>query len=443
MLQQTHSSDNPVPLSNRLERTAWAVMLLGCLTFCALISLSTYGLYQFLFVSTVPMTVTVQASRGALGITGTDLREEVAQESRYLSFGSRIRPSDVDSQGELIVRDPYRDDAFVASLNLIGVTSAVTLRVAERPRFSWGTTGYQLDLSGVSGRVEIWVAKDIPQPLRLDLLTPQQTHLVISAPGRYRIDVRDGEIEVESNGGAVVLLPPNQLPSLTITSTSLYNVANNDLRAIAPPAELLQNSDFITAIVAPDPSLPSIPTGWACNHINVQPTAPRGTYNLVVKDGRNTLAMVRGDGTQSPGETICQQGLQLEDVWQDVSTYTMLSIQSNFYIEEQSLAGCGYLGSECPLMLRLDYLKADGTRGELVYGFYTLPDYTGTYPTTCSSCRQPHIRIQPYTWFSFDSGNILAGFTPDERPVALSRLRFYASGHQYNVNVSRVGVLAE
>ncbi len=444
MLHQiTQSSDNPVPLSNSLERIAWAVMLLACLTFCALVSLGGYGLYQFLFVSTVPMDVTVQASRGALGITGTDLREEVAQGTRDLAVGSRIRPSDVDSQGELIVRDPYRDGAFVASVNLMGVTSAVTLRAAERPRFELGTTGYQLDLNGVNGRLEILVAKDLSQFINLNLFTPEQTRLVITAPGRYRVDVRDGEIQVESDGGPVVLFPPNQRPALTITSTSLYNGASNDLRAIPPPMELLQNSDFTTAVEAPNPSLPSIPTGWGCNHSNVEPTSPRGTYNLVVKDGRNTLAMVRGEGTQSPAETICQQGLQIGEVWQDISTVSTLYLQANFYIEEQSLAGCGYLGSECPLMLRVDYLRADGTRGELVYGFYTLPDYTGTYPTTCSSCRQPHIRVQQFTWFSFDSGNILAGFTPDERPVAISRVRFYASGHQYNVKVSRVALIAE
>jgi hypothetical protein len=332
---------------------------------------------------------------------------------------------------------------FVASVNLFGATSALTLRAAERPRFDLGTTGYQLGLTGVNGRLEVLIAKDLGQRINLELLTSQQIRLLISAPGRYRIDVRDTEVLVDSDGGVVVLLPPNQLPALTITSTSLYNVVNNDLRAVSPPIELVQNSDFITAVESPDPRLPSIPTGWACNHTNIEPSSPRGTYNLVVKDGRNTLAMVRGEGTQSPGETICQQGFQIGEVWQDISRYDTLTIQTTFNIAEQSLAGCGYLGSECPLMLRLDYLRADGTTGELVYGFYTLPDYTGVYPTTCSSCRQQHIRVQQHTWFSFDSGNILAGFTAQERPVALSRVRFYASGHQYDVKVSRVAVTAE
>lgn len=443
MAEQTPLLDKPMPLTHRLERIAWAVMLLSFFIFCMLITLGGYGAYQFLFNSTIPMDVTVQASRGTLGITGTDLREEVAQGTRELSTGSRIRPSDIESQGGLIVRDPYLNNMFIASVNLTGVTSAVTLRLAERPRFDWGRTGYQFDLNGVNGRLEILIAQNLSQPITVDLYTSQQVHLMISAAGRYRIDVRDTEILVDSDGGAVVLLPPDDQPPLTITSISLYNLNTNDLRAVQPPVRLLQNSDFTTAVESPDPNLPSIPTGWACNHINVEPTSPRGSYNLVIKDGRDVLALIRGEGTQSPGETICQQGFQIGEVWQDISTYNNLSIQTTFYIEEQSLAGCGYLGSECPLMIRLDYLKADGSQGELVYGFYTLPDYSGVYPTTCSSCRQQHIRVQQYTWFSFDSGNILAGFTPDERPVAISRVRLYASGHQYNVKVSRLDVLVE
>lgn len=448
MSQANLHLDRPMPLSTRLERVAWAVMILSFLTFCALVTLGGYGLYQFLFVSTVPLEVTIQASRGTLGITGVDLREEVVQGARELLVGSRVRPSDVESQGELVLRDPYRQSAFVASVTMNGAATAATLRSAERPRFGWGTSGYVLNLGNVNGRLELLIANDLMHPMNLTLNTPQRVRLVIRGAGRYRVDVRDNEVWVDSDGGPVVLYPPDGLPALTITSSSVYQVAQNDLRAVSPPMDLLLNSDFVSAAPSPDPALPSLPMGWACSHNNVEPTAPRGVFNLISVDGRQALSLTRGGGAQSNGETVCQQGLQAGEVWQDISAYSSLSIQSTFYIESQSLAACGYLGSECPLMLRLDYLKRDPetgalVRGDLVYGFYTLPDYTGTYPTTCSTCRQSHVRVQPHTWFSFDSGNILALFTPSERPVALSRVRFYASGHEYDVKVSRMAVLVE
>lgn len=280
------------------------------------------------------------------------------------------------------------------------------------------------------------------------MATPNRTRLVINGSGRYRIDVRDGEIIVESAGAPVVLLPPDGQPALTITSTSSYTAATNDLRAVPPPVELVVNGDFGSVAESSAPDLPSLPNGWACSHTNADPSAPRGNFTVTTVDGRAALTLSRGGGAQSNGETICQQGAQMGEVWQDISAYDSLSIQTTFYIERQSLAACGYLGSECPLMLRLDYLRRDPTdgdlvRGELVYGFYTLPDFSGVYPSTCPSCRLSHVRVQPATWFTFDSGNILAGFAADERPLAVSRVRLYASGHEYEVKVSRMAVLAE
>jgi hypothetical protein len=448
MSQQVYSADRPMPLSTRLERVAWAVMLASFFTFCTLVTLGGVALYQFLFVSTVPMDVTVQASRGSLGITGTDLREEVVQGARAFPIGGRVRPSDVDSQGEIVLRDPYRKGAFVASVTLNGSAAVASLGSAERQRFSWGTTGYTVDLEGVSGRLEFLVANDLAHGITLELMTANRVRLVMNSPGRYRIEVRDGEVLVESDGGPVVLLPPDDLPALTITSTSSYTVATNDLRAVSPPNELVVNGDFSAVAEASSPDLPSLPTGWACSHTNADPSAPRGVFTVRDVDGRRALTLSRGGGVQSNGETICQQGAQMGEVWQDISAYDSLVIQTTFYIERQSLAACGYLGSECPLMLRLDYLRRDPTsgdlvRGELVYGFYTLPDFSGAYPSTCPSCRLSHVRVQPATWFTFDSGNILAGFSADERPLAVSRVRLYASGHEYDVKVSRMVVLAE
>ena len=99
-------------------------------------------------------------------------------------------------------------------------------------------------------------------------------------------------------------------------------------------------------------------------------------------------------------------------------------------------------------MLRLDYLVEDDltgqlVQGELIYGFYAVAGPADPYDATCASCRQNHVRVQDKVWYSFDSGNILTLFTPDQRPLAISRLRFYASGHEYDVSISRMELIAE
>jgi hypothetical protein len=433
-----------MPISHGLERIAWAILLISCVIFFALCALGTSALYSFFFQSTIPMTVTTQASRGALGITGADLREEVVREERVLSVGYTVRPSDPESQGAITLRDPYRDGLFVASIALAGESSAASVRMAVRPRFEWSATGYFVSVAGVSGRIEVILAQALPYGIALELRAVSGARVTLSTPGRYRIEARDGEILVESHGGTAVLTPPNQSINLFISgeSTSIYSFADQSLRAIPPQAELLQNVRFTETLPTSDDSPGTTPLGWACSHANEQANAPRGLFNTLIQDGRPVLRLVRADGATSNGETICQQGLTRGEAWKDISSVDQLSIQAAIYIESQSLPQCGVAGSECPLMIRLDYLTADGRQGELIYGFYTSPDPSGTYPNTCPSCRGPHTRIQARTWYTFDSGNILAAFPPEDRPIMLSRVRFYASGHQYDTRISRFELLA-
>ena len=69
--------DSPQPMTLNLQRIAWAVMLISFLLFCGLCTFSVYGVYSFLFDSTMPLTAVAQASRNSIGITGIDLREDV------------------------------------------------------------------------------------------------------------------------------------------------------------------------------------------------------------------------------------------------------------------------------------------------------------------------------------------------------------------------------
>jgi hypothetical protein len=60
---------------------------------------------------------------------------------------------------------------------------------------------------------------------------------------------------------------------------------------------------------------------------------------------------------------------------------------------------------------------------------------------------QEHERINDNTWFTYDSGNLLNLLTsPEQRaelgPVTLIDLRVYSSGHQYDVDISDVALIA-
>lgn len=387
------------------------------------------------------MTAIAQASRGSIGITGSDLREDVERGSRALALGNTVRPNDQESQGVIVIQDPYLDNGFVASVSLIGDSSAV-LRAALRPRFEWGGAGYVVQVSRVSGSLEVNVAKDLPRGLELEMLTEQRARIRLTDPGWYSVEVTGDSITVESHGGTALIYGPDKSVGYSVTSNSgsIYSITEDDLRALPPSVNLLANSAFSEVLQQSERLEAVAPLNWACSHT---PNPPRDVFTVDLQDGRNVLRMTRGDGATSNGETTCTQGLAIGESWQDISSYDALSIRASFYLNFQSLAVCGFEGSECPLMIRLDYVDAFGSSRELLYGFYGVPGPADPYDPTCPSCRQPHVRLQEKTWYSFDSGNILAGLPLDSRPVAISRLRFYASGHEYDVRISRIELIAQ
>ncbi|MBK9122482.1 MAG: hypothetical protein IPM16_05080 [Chloroflexi bacterium] len=428
-------------MSLNLQRTAWAVLIASFVAFCALITVSALGLYNFLFQSTVPMAIYAEVSRGSLGITGADLREDVERGSRVISIGNIVRPNEQESQGVIALRDPQLDNQFVGSVALIGETTSTAVRTAERPRFEWGTSGYVATFGSAQGRFEVILASGLPRSAELTIRSAQGAQVRVRQPGRYDIEFRDETVTVFSHGGTASLIPPAQSVEYAITtgSGSEYSLQSGVLRALVPTINLIQNSSFEDVMLQSDRSAP---LNWACSHTNVEVNAPRGTFTVQNQDGRSVLSMSRAGGALSNGETICQQGLARGEVWQDISQYETLNLIAELNIAYQSLPVCGFVGSECPLMVRIDYIDASGDQGELIFGFYSLPGPPERYAQTCESCRGPHVRLQEKAWYTFDSGNLLAGFTSDQRPVAISRIRFYASGHQYETRVSRLELTA-
>lgn len=430
-----------------LQRIAWAVMIGAFFMFCGLCAFTVYGTYAFLFQSTVPLVAVAQASSGSIGITGADLREDVERGARVLAIGNLVRPNDQNSQGVIVLLDPYRDDAVVASISLIG-DSSVSLRSALRPRFDWGQSGYTVDIGRATGTFEVTIAQDLPRGLRFDLITEQRARVRLSEPGWYEVTVRDDIISVTSHGGTALIYGPDKTVGYSVTSGSgsAYSISTDVIRAQPQVVNLLQNSQLATLPESDDGSLDSsVPLDWRCS-TSTEASAPRGFFTPETHDGRHVLRMTRLN-TDKPGETGCYQGLALGERWIDISGYTSLSIRAALVIESHSLPVCGFEGSECPLMLRLDYLVAgdqpgEFRRGELLYGFYAVPGPVDPFDQTCASCIQPHVRILDKAWYVFDSGNLLVGFPPDRRPVAISRLTFYASGHSYDVRLSRIELIA-
>ncbi|HEY4723732.1 MAG TPA: hypothetical protein VII92_17890, partial [Anaerolineae bacterium] len=110
-------------------------------------------------------------------------------------------------------------------------------------------------------------------------------------------------------------------------------------------------------------------------------------------------------------------------------------------IDSQDVPLCGTQGSECPMMVQLDYEDIDGNSHSYFQGFYADPDPSGVNPTSCILCEthNEHIRVPRGVQWPFETGNLLTVLSPGR----ITAIKFYASGHSYQSSISHIELLAE
>lgn len=182
-----------------------------------------------------------------------------------------------------------------------------------------------------------------------------------------------------------------------------------------------------------------MPMHWGCS--NKQKELPGGTYTVTEREGRTALQLFRGDNATTNGETRCQQPYAAPG--RDVSGYRFLELETTFLIKSQSISECGIEGSECPLMIHIKYTDTNGIAREWYQGFYALLDpLYDSYKSRCASCTQDHQQINGDVWYTYESGNLFIVLPEDARPATISKIEFYASGHQYDVYVGELSLFA-
>jgi hypothetical protein len=217
----------------------------------------------------------------------------------------------------------------------------------------------------------------------------------------------------------------------------MYNLTTDEITPLSPYVRLLGTTAFDETNVFASNSESTSPA-WTC-FSNANPfDNVMGTFGLVVEEGRPVLHLTRV-GSDQHGETTC---ITSQSGGIDVSGYQYLSLEVVFKIASQSLSGCGEVGSECPLMLQLDYLPVGGGEGRYWnHGFY-LWNSQPSYPSSCQTCPQEHEIVNSGVWYRYRSDNLFGSLLGDVRPSRIVALRVYASGHEYDTYVSEVSLYA-
>ncbi|MBN1965919.1 MAG: hypothetical protein JW910_14810, partial [Anaerolineae bacterium] len=374
--------------------------------------------------------------RGTVSLAEPETSDEKAVRSDVQVARQNRLSTDSDSQGYLAFSDPYSGE--VIATVLLRSDSQITLDSAARPRFSLSENPYTIRLTGANGRLEVWVRSGLDREVRLDI-EGALGDTRIGDPGTFMITTTPSDLTVSARQGSATLVSHNSHTQHIAEGTFAALSAGDTAIQVGPgPIDLLPNSTFVRAKDS------EWPVDWSCAYYPspAYPNAPPGQYRFITQDGRPTIHIQRLNlNPREPGEMGCEQFPADRERGLDVRQYDSLRLRVIMLVHHQSLSACGVAGSECPVMLYVKYRDRDGNPREWWHGFYA--EYTPNQGRTrCDTCLEEHERINKDAWYTYESGNLFTDLPEGQRPGWIIEVKFYASGHEFDVMLNEVSLLA-
>ncbi|MGQ9522212.1 MAG: hypothetical protein ACUVTV_05745 [Anaerolineae bacterium] len=397
-------------MSQNRERLAWIILLVS-FTLCVSIAVGVpLGVRQFLLTATRAQPTLLQPQRGTPSLQRGGRGDFIALRDPTwdVPTGSTLT-TDSTAQALLTFYAPASESEVVATVQVYGDTR---LRVtsARSPRFDISPLPHRLNLQVESGRVRITVFPTEGREATAQLRTPHLTAVLTAGSYEARVYgsltefiTREGHAEVTSAAGHTVSLKDNQ--------RTIAQAGPVPLEALPAARNLLVNGDLRQPLEV----------GWETY------TVEAGTVQTTTVAGRPAARFFReGVGHAEVG---IRQVLNY-----DVRDFTSLVLHLNVMVQGQSLPGCGSAGSECPIIVRVDYQDIYGGDQVWYHGFYSLPKAANDYLYWWSDL------IPLQTWTSYDSENLMQSDAP---PALIKSITIYASGHSFDALVTEVELLAQ
>ncbi len=404
-------------MNNNRERLAWLILLVSFALCVALAVGTPLGIRTFLRTARVEQDALLEPQQGRPGLQRRGRGEILALvEPTWDVPAASAVTTDRFAQALLTVHVPRVEGELdtTVTVQIYGDTE-VRLISAHSPRFALSPLPHSVVLQVQAGRVRVLVSPVDDRPTKVELRTP---HMVAHLEeGSYEVrvgsdaselTVRYGQAEVVSASGETV----------TLGDSERIGVLAGQALPEALPAErnLLVNGDFREPLS----------TGWSAYHDEQR--LPAGEVEITDLAGRQAARFYRS------GLGHAEVGIR-QEINYDVRDFTSLVLHMSVQVREQSLPGCGSLGTECPIMVRIDYKDIYGTDRVWYHGFY----WRAHVPPDVLYDYEQEVPFQ--TWATFDSENLVEVF--DEPPALIKVMTIYASGHSFDALVAEVELLAE
>jgi hypothetical protein len=406
-------------------------MLASILTCCALTIGVPATAMSFINSSTyvAPIDVKLQAGRTFTftpPATEADARV-VDQTGRTLDEGSTIIvDSSLPSQAFLSINET---EGVTDTLMTMQLYSGAHVRVERSrvPRFGIATAPSEITISLLDGRVQVQNLQ--PEGKRPLKLTVKSEHMsAVLPPGEYSFEANSDETSVFVRSGSA------QITSAAKTET--FNIGADQRTVVregegivpgAPPRDLIQNGQF----------QPPIDKNWIASSEVFVPGDVTGTVK-VITSGQNTALLLDRPGVGlNWGRTSVKEMIN-----ENVSGRSSLQLQLDFTILFQELKVCGSQGSECPLMVRINYTTKDGSTAEWTQGFYAdgtpqMPDL----PDFIMQSAEPHtkhIAVELGRPAPYQSPNLMVEL---DGVQIINWIQLYAEGHGLETQINSVQLL--
>jgi hypothetical protein len=407
------------------QRLAWTVLTTAFILFCVLVVSVPLLSYNYVRNSQVQQFVVLQVSAGTVSVVrpGRLLAEVIELGLEGVPEGARIE-TDGDSEAVLTFFDPRLGES-IGTVQVYGGT-AFQLGQIRSPRFSYSPHPHLIGLNLGSGRVR--VSLEPARPSAVSLETPQGMVSLLQA-GNYAIEVSERETQVTVRQGQAIAAANGGETLVEANQRTVIPTGAQPLTALPPERSLLGGG----------PLVETLGTLWTITQRQADPGDDPGAIQVNGELGRPALRFLREGGNWGLLEVR-------QELNRDVRDLRELRLHVAVLILRQDLDKCGSLGSECPVMVRIEFVDTSGNPQEWLQGFYSAAASAGAAPSVCLPCPPPtgpHIRVQPQSWYIYDSPNLIEEMNRQElAPAYIRSISVYASGHLFESMVSELDLLA-
>lgn len=410
------------------EQLAWIILLASFFTCIALSVATPLSIRWYIRNARIGQQVVLEVQKAPLSVTlaGRGRPISVAEDRDHIPEGTVIKTN--STSGRFVIYRPQNgEEPPLATLQIYNDTEA-TLTSAHSPRFvNTSHLPHQIGLDVKRGRVRINI---LGSDDRATVVRVETEHgYAVLNKGRFTIEV-DRVTQISVQEGVANIIGSEHNSRLIAEECAIME--DGSITGPLPTArDMIVNGDFSEALE----------NGWTQYNKDIQiEEEGNGTVEIVEVEGRPAAAIKRiGEGH---AETGIRQQIDF-----DIRDFDLLQLYLLLRIEEQSLPVCGSEGSECPLMVRIDYKDAYGANREWLQGFYWLPNVEGSEnPLVCRTCstHSEHVRVPRNTWYAYLSPNLIPRLSQEGHPpTAIDGITIYSSGHTYHAVVAEVELIGQ